>query len=372
MRTVRLLHLLLVPAATLAAACADSPSMHEPTAGDDPATLEQASARGERSSSVRWADGYLLAHDPLAASYTPATNASYNRVGGAITITKIAGTTGRYLATFSGLSAYLGAGGSTVHVSGSGSGNTYCKPVAAYLVSDKVEVRCFRGATGAAANAAFTLLVNGAGTDRGFAYAHQPTDSGYTPDALGSASPGSVIKVLRFGKGQYQVDFADLRPSGQVPGQAQVVAVGAGPAHCAFGEWGGQPNLYVQVVCRTPAGALVDSKFNVLFTRSAAHLAFALADRPTASSYSPPAYGAINPASGGVTITRNGVGKYSVRWAGADPEILGRGNVQVTAVEEVRAIQCKVTGQGVESAQVQCFGADGSLRDSYYSVLLGS
>ena len=93
---------------------------------------------------------------------------------------------------------------------------------------------------------------------------------------------------------------------------------------------------------------------------------------PTTASYTPPAFGAWNPSGGGISISGSGVGKYSVRWSGADPRILGRGNVQVTAVEYVTGTHCKVTGQGTESAQVQCYRPNGTLVDSWYSVVLGS
>ena len=52
--------------------------------------------------------------------------------------------------------------------------------------------------------------------------------------------------------------------------------------------------------------------------------------------------------------------------------ILGRGNVQVTAVEYKTGTHCKVTGQGTESVQVQCYRPNGTLVDSWYSVMLGS
>lgn len=86
----------------------------------------------------------------------------------------------------------------------------------------------------------------------------------------------------------------------------------------------------------------------------------------------PDHFGAWNPTGGGITISRSGVGKYSVRWSGADPRILGQGNVQVTAVEYGTGTHCKVTGRGTESAQVQCYRPNGTPVDSYYSVMLGS
>jgi hypothetical protein len=365
MRTVSSFRLLLIPAALLATACEESSSPMEPPAAplhqEPPPAVEM----------TRWADGYLRVTDPQSTGYSPAATYSFNRAGGAITIARPAGTTGRYVATFGGLSALL-VGRSVVHVTGYGTGNTYCKPVTSYLASDKVEVRCFKGGSGAAVNAAFTLLVTGANGDRGFLYAHQPSATGYDPDAQGSWNPAGTMKVTRFRRGEYEVIFTNLRPLELLLGHAQVTAVGTGQARCTLLEWGGEPDLYVQVSCHTPSGALVDSKFSVLFARPADHLAYAFADQPTSASYTPPAFGAWNPTGGGISISRSGVGKYSVRWTGADPLILGRGNVQVTAVAYGTGTHCKVTGQGAESTQVQCYRPDGTPVDSYYSVMLGS
>ena len=87
---------------------------------------------------AHWADGYLVAGDPTAAAYTPLLNTSFNRTGRAITITKPAATTGRYIATFAGLSTYLGSR-NTVRVTAlgtvPGAETAYCKPMAATPVS---------------------------------------------------------------------------------------------------------------------------------------------------------------------------------------------------------------------------------------------
>ena len=72
----------------------------------------------------------------------------------------MAGTTGRYVARFVGLSTLLGTG-NTLHVPGHGSDATYCKPVGHRLVRDSVEVRCYKIGTGAAANTLFSLKVVG-------------------------------------------------------------------------------------------------------------------------------------------------------------------------------------------------------------------
>ena len=365
MRTATSLRLLLIPAALLAAACEESSSPLEPPATpprqDSPQVVAEA----------RWADGYLRVTDPLSTGYSPAANFAFNRAGGAITITRPAGTTGRYIATFGGLSALL-AGRSAVHVTGYGTGNTYCKPVTSYLASDKVEVRCFKRRQRHA----------------GERQLHPAGDRGHGRPRLRLCPPAERHRLRSRRAGLVEPRGHDEGHSipqrsvrgglheppavGPGPGHAQVTAVGSGQARCTLGEWGGEPDLFVQVFCHTPAGAMVDSKFSVLFAKAADHLAYALADQPTTASYMPPAYGAWNPAGGGISISRSGVGKYSVRWIGADPRILGRGNVQVTAVEFGTGTHCKVTGQGTESAEVRCYRPNGTLVDSQYSLMLGS
>ena len=159
MRPTPLHSLLLALAALSAAACGDSPQ--EPI-GDAAPMPELAVPEPEFDipppppDTTRWADGYLVATFQTAASYTPDPDHAYNRSGGAITITKVAGYTGRYVATFRGLSALLGTK-NTVQVGGFGLDASFCKPMTGSLIQDKVEVRCFQSATGNPANAQFSL-----------------------------------------------------------------------------------------------------------------------------------------------------------------------------------------------------------------------
>src|SRR5919107_373322 len=199
MRTAASFRLLLVPAALLASGCDDSPSPQEPIAMEEAAPATPTGAALPEAAG-RWADGYLLANLPTTASYTPSRYSSFNGSGGPLTVTKVAGTTGRYVARFGGLSALLGTK-NTVRVSGFGSEATYCKPVGARLVRDSVEVRCYRMGTGAAANAQFTLLVTRDYADRAFAFAHQPTAASYSPAAAGSWNPAGTSTVTRLGAG---------------------------------------------------------------------------------------------------------------------------------------------------------------------------
>jgi hypothetical protein len=373
MRAASSIRLLLVPAALLAAGCDDTPSPLDPTIAKEttPAAQENASSL---SAPRGWAAGYLHAGAPTAPSYAPVPYLSYNQSGGAMNITKPAGTTGRYIVTFRGLSAVLGSK-STVHVTEYGLGDTYCKPTNGRLVYDKIEVRCIKASTRQAANAAFTVVVLGKPSAAPFAYAHQPTSNGYQAAAAGTWNPGGATTVYRRGVGEYHVVFTGLALgySPTTSGHVQVNAVGTGKAHCVVEDWGrvNTSDLNLQVMCYTPAGVPVDSKFTVLFLIPDSHVAYTYANQPSATNYSPQAQYTSNPAGGGATITRNGVGKYTVIWPGVDAEIIDGGTVQVTAAALYNT-QCKATSLFDSGVIVHCFAPNGAPRDAEFTVLFGS
>jgi hypothetical protein len=373
MRTAVTLRLLLVPAALLVAACDDSPLLQEPSPGEESPPLHEAQAPA-LTTSARWADGYLHAGSPTTPSYAPVPYLSYNRSGGSMNVTKPAGTTGRYIVTFSGLSAVLGTR-STVHVTEYGLNDTYCKPVNGRLVNDKLEVRCFKASTRAPANAAFTVVVLGINSNAVFAYAHQPTSTDYLAAAGGTWNPRGATRVFRLGMGEYKVVFSGFAvaiPPG-VAGHVQVNAVGTGKAHCTAADWDdeGTPDLNLIVQCHTPAGLPVDSKFTALFLLPSEHVAYAFADRPTTASYTPNPVATSNPSGGAVTITRTGVGDYIVVWSGVDPAVVDGGTVHVTSAF-TDSTQCKATSLFDTGVMVHCFAPNGKPADAYYSVLLGS
>jgi hypothetical protein len=375
MRPNTLLRTLLLPAVLLAAACDDTSSPVEPPAIEDagdapevvPVRQDPAMLLGDRA---HWADGYTIGSNPTAASYTPYDFHSFNRSGGPINIRKPDGTTGRYIVTFTSLSEFLG-NKSTVHVSAWG-GESYCKTAAASLVSDKIEVRCFRLATGQPANAVFTLLVTRSYPDLAFAFANKPTSGSYAPTGSGSFNPVGGTTVTRDGTGRYQVSFNRL--GGELPpgvgGHVQVGAVGTGNSHCAVDNWGPVTTaLTVDVRCYTAAGALTDSKFSVLFLVPTDHLAYAWADQPSSTGYAPMPFYASDPSQKLIWIGRDEVGKYRVNWTGAYSYIIGQGNAQVSAYGS--NARCTVMG-GNDDAIVACFGPNGAPVDTRFTVLLGS
>jgi hypothetical protein len=361
-------------AATLGLAVLAGCSHDDAVTGPDQALPPEAAGKLEnlqgdldvRTSVVsHYADGYVWANSPTSASYTPSSFYSYNRSGGANTITRQG--VGTYTVRFAGLSAVLGTK-STVHVTGYLAENTYCKPGTQKLLSDVIHIKCFDAASGRAADAYYTVYITKKYGDLAFAYASQPTATNYVPPGSASSNPAGAIRVFRNGVGNYTVRFTALGSRLTTNGgHAQAVALGTGAQHCKVGSWGGSPDLNVNVLCYSRFGDLKDVKFNLFFATPNPNLAYAWANQPTTSSYSPNTFYRSNPSGGAVTITRSGVGRYSVAWSGLS--LLDGGDVQVTAYSGGNIV-CKVEGWGSTSVGVRCFNpATNALVDSYFDIM---
>jgi hypothetical protein len=328
--------------------------------------MESIDARA--SAVAHYADGYAWANSATSPSYTPSAFWSFNSTGGAITITRQGA--GTYAVRFAGLSAALGSK-STVHVTGYAAANTYCKPAAQKLLNDVVNIKCFDASSGRPADAQYTVHITKRYGDLAFAYASQLTGTNYAPPASASHNPAGAIRVFRNAVGNYTVRFSGfgsrLTANG---GHAQAVALGTGAQHCKIGSWGGSPDLSVNVLCFSRAGALKDVKFNLFFATPNPNLAYAWASSPTTASYSANTFYRSNPTGGNVTITRSGVGRYTVAWAGL--ALLDGGDVQVTAYGGGNIV-CKVENWGGSSAAVRCFNpATNALADSMFDIMFFS
>jgi hypothetical protein len=362
---------LLLPAlGLLAGACDDSKTPLEPLVAREEAPA--ASAEVTALPSGRWAAGYLLSLDPLGTLRTPPSNASYNAAGGPITVQQPVGTTGRYVVTFTGLSAAVG-GKNTVQVSGYGSDNTFCKAMAGALAADKVEVRCYRTANGSLVNAGFSLAVVAGGADRAFAFANQPTaTASYTAANAGTWNPVGSTVVQRASVGLYRVTFKKLSTTSH-GGNVQVHAVSSGKAHCKLAYYDAGVDLNLTVQCYLPTGNPVDAKFNVLVQRPNANVAYTFAEQADLDGqYGPQPYWSHNPAKGPTLVWRRSKGVYEVFWTDFDPYVIDRGNVQVMDFGENNYGHCKPFAIGAISVAVRCFAPNGTLADIPFMVLLGS
>lgn len=71
-----------------------------------------------------------------------------------------------------------------------------------------------------------------------------------------------------------------------------------------------------------------------------------------------------NSSGGAITVTRSGVGVYSVAFEGLS---LNRGNVQVSGYGSSN-VQCKVSNWGGDAVNVRCFDPAGALANGTFTV----
>jgi hypothetical protein len=130
------------------------------------------------------------------------------------------------------------------------------------------------------------------------------------------------------------------------------------------------------VVCQTPDGGPANSPFTLSYHRASGLLgtgnvrvAYAWADQPTSSVYTPKSFYSFNSAFGAISITRSARGVYQVRFGGLGTS---RGHVQVTAYGSSDAAWCKVASwlrSGPdELVNVRCYSASGLPFDARYLV----
>jgi len=188
------------------------------------------------------------------------------------------------------------------------------------------------------------------------------------PSDWATNTGGGPITIANTATGIYRVIFEGLGGAG---GNAQVVAHGTSSTRCKVDWWSqsGSDEI-VQVLCHTPAGDPINSMFVVRYGRAngSGPAAYLWADQPSAASYTPKL--AYNYNSTGVanTITRSGVGTYTVELPGLGG---ANGNVLVTAHGSGGA-HCNVlmwgSAPGTRPIEVRCWSATGALADSRFSL----
>ncbi len=209
----------------------------------------------------------------------------------------------------------------------------------------------------------FTLCAGTALAQRGVAYAWVFDASAASVSPTYSLNPsGQTITATHNGTGNYTVSFPG---SGIGTGwDLQIIAYGGDTNYCKTGSWGGDA---VNVLCFNTAGAAADARFTVLAiaNNNDKNIAFAWADQPSTSSYSPDSSYAYNP-TGGITITRSSVGSYSVNFANQN---LNGGTVQITSYGSGNS-NCYSGGWGGTFANVECQNASGAAVDSYFVIAI--
>lgn len=318
----------------------------------------------------RW--GYVWANQPTAASYTPSNTYQFNSSGATNTIVRTA--VGTYTVKFPNLAASAG----TVHVSAYGTGSQSCKVVNWFPSGSEehVNVACFNSA-GSRADALFTVSFNlpaGNIGPLGHVWADQPSTASYTPSAsYRFNSSGGTNTISRSGVGAYTVRLPGLAASA---GNVKVTAYGGGSELCKVGNWfpSGADQL-VNVRCYSTSGAAVDTRFTMTYARNMGITGipgqpsgYAWANQSTTASYTPSTSYKFNSSGGTNTISRSGVGAYTLSIPGVG---VGGGHVQVSAYGSGTA-ECKVASWfpsgGAQKVNVRCFSTTGAPVDSLYTV----
>ncbi len=307
---------------------------------------------------------FALADQPANPSYTPNAARSFN--GDPITATRLG--VGSYSMEWTGFSA---ASSGNVQVTAHGSGNARCR--SAGWSSDTAFVACF-DPSGAPVDSGYSILYwrdpsgpNGLA----WAWADQPNNANYTPDASYSYSAGAgTITATRSSAGVYSMTWAGMSGIGINGGNIQVTAHGTN-ALCKVSSWGASA---VGIRCFDTAGNPVDAQYNVLFLKPPKKpwmqtYAFAWAFSPSELSYPPYNYNhlAEGPSVTSTFANRSAPGAYSVSFFTFDGFTDG-GNVQVTA-NGAAGEYCKVLSWTADTVNVRCFNAAGVATDTAFLVL---
>jgi hypothetical protein len=177
-------------------------------------------------------------------------------------------------------------------------------------------------------------------------------------------SAGGAITASRINVGVYGVHFAGLTHGGN----AQVVAQGSN-AHCAITQVAPQNGgEFMQIACRAPSGALVDTRYMVSYYRDT-NISGVLGGYALVRNTSPLSLvDTWNSTGSAVSVSSSGGGSYRVVFPG---QVLGADTVQVTAVTGSN-VYCKAAnwssvGSGV-AVDVRCFNFNGSPQNSDFSI----
>jgi hypothetical protein len=226
--------------------------------------------------------------------------------------------------------------------------------------------------------ASFTGTLNNPG-DFGFVWASSPSSAElvpYTP-ALSYQfnSKGRTNTVERFSPGRYAVFMPGLGGT-TVGGTVLVTGYSFNPSTCIVTDWFSDgADLEIDVQCRNAAGSQADAFFTTTYARNTSTLGvvgapegYVLAIEPISGSSTPPAAQQFNSTGAVNTVTRNGVGSYTVDLPGLDQN---NGDVQVNA-SGFGTERCKVGGWGAWSGSlhvnVNCFGSGGVPVDARFTM----
>ncbi|HWU89594.1 MAG TPA: hypothetical protein VN253_20170 [Kofleriaceae bacterium] len=204
--------------------------------------------------------------------------------------------------------------------------------------------------------------------DFGFAWSNQLTGTFNPSSSYAANTGGGPITIENVSTGTYAVTFGGLGGSG---GNAQVVAHGTDNTRCKVQSWyQSGSDERVNVLCHTPAGDLINSRFVVRYGRATSSYpsAYLWANQPSAASYTPSTTYNFNSTGVANTITRSAAGTYTVNLPGLGG---ANGSVLVTA-HGSSSTHCNVVMWGSlpgnRPIEVRCWDTAGVLTDSTFSL----
>jgi hypothetical protein len=215
-----------------------------------------------------------------------------------------------------------------------------------------------------------------ADTRVGWVWADQPDVLGtYTPDgSYWYNSNNGQVEITNSATGVSVVNFKKMKSTDAT--NVLVTEYGDN-GYCTIGGWAASDdNETATVLCFDATGTAHNEHFDLVyqshvgtFGDSSRGTAFLWANQQTASSYTPDTNYQFNSTGGTNTITRGGVGAYTVNIPGLDK--VG-GHVQVSAYGQLAA-RCKVSEweQDVDGTHigVLCFDKTGTPSDQRFTLV---
>ena len=312
-------------------------------------------------------------HPTTAGSTTPLALYSYNPTGAANQINRV--EAGVYSVGWPGISVPTGAINAQFVTAYSGPNGGFCMEL--NWSGAALNFRCYDQA-GAPSDMASTIVLVGSGTFSGrsaFAWIDAATSSAEASQTWRHHPFGDSISSAHVATGRYVVRFARLQRTGAADREGVIVnAYGSTAAVC-------QPSaptstltgLEVAVQCFDAAGAAVDTRFTILLVdgaRPGAKLAFALADQPTAATYTPT--NAAVRGTGTVEIAHVATGVHDVSFFGFSRSGDLRESFLVSPVGTT-AGRCRVAGWEFSGAgtavRVACETTAGVPTDMPFSII---
>ncbi|MFO7533513.1 MAG: hypothetical protein R6W93_13720 [Candidatus Limnocylindrales bacterium] len=327
-------------------------------------------AAADAAPASRW--GWVVVRD--AAALTPGVpwvagpRDQGNSTGATNTVTRATTVVGRYLVTFPDLAD--GPVG-TVNVAMVGTRTETCSVEQPFPNGNdiRVSVNCF-GLTPAAPGADSTFLVTYAsvldtgGGRSAIAYIFGDPNG---PPLTSYNSKGKGNSVTRLDFGLFRVRLGGMAG---LKGHLQASPWSKGVVCSVVDASDGRTAKLVRVQCLSIAGVGQDVRFHLTFLHRAglkgfggAPVAYLLANRPTASAYTPAVW--FSSAGGDATprVTRTGRGEYRVRLPGMERG--GAANITTLGAPRKRCIIRDVRRDALpQYVNVQCLKLDGTRADA--------